>query len=409
MIASVRTHVLACSLALLAACGGGSGAMVQPAPMAPAGNQGIQMTVAGSLTGTPSGLQFSGQSLDTATTAVTVNGRPGSLGDLQPGVMLQGKGIRTGSSLQLSRADVRPALCGPVTAVDVAGGKLTVLNTTVAIDALTILVQEAAGHSFTSLTLADMKVGDLVRVFGTTQTDGSILASRIERRSPGTPDNEEVRGLVSDLDATAATFKLGSVTVSYGTATVRGTLANGLKVEVEGTLAGSTFTATRVEVEEEAGDPGSGMEIRGPLTGLDATAKTFTLLGFKVDYSAAVLEGTLVEGAVVEVEGSLSMTATDTILATKVEVRFEHRGDGASDGEAEGALSALNTADLTLTVAGRTYWTDAHTVFIQNDAPIGFSDLTVGERVEVRSFSSNTNAAGQAYASRVEVAERMMH
>jgi hypothetical protein len=290
--------------------------------------------------------------------------------------------------------------------VDQAVGKLTVLGTAVSVDALTILVQEGADHAFTTLSLADFKVGDVVRVFGSAQPDGSFLATRIERRVPRSPDAMELRGVVSGLDATASTFLLGPITVSYAMASVHGTLANGVRVETAGTLSGTTFTAARVEVENEAQDePGSGVEARGSLSTLDPAAKTFALLAFKVDYSTATVHGTLVEGAVVEVEGTISSTAANTILATRVEVRFGHHGEGASNEEAKGTLTALSGADLTLTLGGITYWTDAQTVFIRDDAAIVFTDLKVGDQVEVRALSTRTNSAGQAYASRVEEAK----
>ena len=401
MLRSVQILALSGCVALVSACGGGSGAMSQnTSPAAPPS----RVTVAGTLTGTASALQFNGQPLDTTATVVTMNGRPGAMSDLQPGVILHGKGVQAAAGIHLDSADVRPNFCGPITAIDGAGGKITVLGTVVTVDALTVLAQEVMDHTFTSLALADFKVGDVVRVFGSVKTDGSFLSSRIERRAADTPEDQELRGVVAGLDAKASTFLLGSITVSYGTATVHGTLANGVDVEVDGTLSGTAFAATRVEVENETEDaPGSAMEVRGPLSHLDATAKTFTLLAFKVDYSAAVVQGTLVDGAVVEVEGSLSTTATDTILATKVEVRFNLHGAGASDGEVMGAITALNATDLTLTLGGTTFWTDAQTVFIRRDAAIAYTDLKAGDLVEVRSLSTKTNAAGQAYASRVKV------
>jgi hypothetical protein len=332
-----------------------------------------------------------------------MNGHPAAVTDLQPGVVVHGTGLQSAVGIHLEQADVRPVLCGPVTAVDMTGSKMTVLATTVMVNALTELVQEASDHTFTSLTLADFKAGDLVRVFGTAQTDGSVLATRIERRMMEAPGGEELRGTVSDLNTTASTFMLGGVNVSYGSATVRGTLANGAMVEVEGSLSGTTFTATRVEVEDAHEDePGAAMDLAGPLSNLDTTAKTFTLFAFKVDFSAAAVTGTLTNGAVVFVEGSLSMTDPTTILATKVDVRIGHEGSGACDSEARGAITALDATALTLTVGGKTFWTDAQTVFLRMDATITFADLKVGDQVEVRALSTKTNSAGQAYASRVE-------
>ena len=396
MLQSARMVGVSLGIALTAACGGGQGSMSQaPSSASP-------VTVVGTVSGTPSALQFNQQPLNTASAQVTVNGQPGSITDLQPGVVLHGKGTETGTAIELASADVRPDLCGPVTAVDVAGGHLTVLGTVVTVDALTVLVEDGPEGTTTTLALADFKVGDVVRVFGTVQTDGSILATRVERRAPGTAGDEEMRGVVSGLDATAHTFMLGSITVAYGTATVQGTLANGVGVEVGGTLAGTTFTATRVEVQDATEDaPGSTMDLSGPVSGLDTAAKTFTLMAFKVDYSAAKVEGALANGAMVEVEGSLSTAAPGTLLATQVEVRFDQPGGGASDEEVKGAITALSPSALTLTVGGATYWTDAQTVFIRDDAAIAFSDLKVGDWVEVRALSTQTNAAGEPYATRV--------
>lgn len=400
MVPYVRILAVSCCVALLSACGGGQGGTNQMNQMAATGSP---VTVAGTVTGTSSALKFNQQALNTASAVVTVNGRPGSAADLQPGTIVHGKGTKSGQTIHLTSADVRPDLSGPISAVDLTGSHLTVLGTVVTVDALTVLVQEGPDHSFTPLSLADFKVSDVVHVFGSVQTDGSFHATRIERRMPGDPEGEELRGVMAGLDATASTFMIGSITVAYGTATVHGTLVNGARVEVEGMLSGSTFTATRVEVENEAEDaPGSAMEVSGTLSTLDATVKTFTLLTFKVDYSAAVVKGTLVDGAVVEVEGSLSTTTPGTILATQVEVRFDHDGEGASDEEAKGAITALNLANLTFTLGGTTYWTDAQTVFIRSDAGIAFTDLKLGDLVEVRALSTKTNTSGQPYASRVE-------
>jgi hypothetical protein len=278
-----------------------------------------------------------------------------------------------------------------------------VLNTVVTVNALTRMEQELADHTFADITLADFAVGDLVSVFGTRQAAGDILATRIEREALGTGGESEARGVVSALDTTAKSFSLGTLLVTYGSATVTGTLTNGIRVEVEGALSGTAFTATKVQVEQAmAHGEGSEVEASGALSNLDATAKTFTLLSFKVDYSGAVVEGNLAEGASVEVEGALSTTDPTVLVAVKVEVRFPKMGNGTSDREAMGPITALNATDLTLTVGGIVYWTDAQTLILSHDASIGFAQLVVGDQVEVRILSTRTNAAGQSYAVRVE-------
>jgi hypothetical protein len=120
-----------------------------------------------------------------------------------------------------------------------------------------------------------------------------------------------------------------------------------------------------------------------------------------VDYSHATVEGTLTAGSTVEVEGALSATDPTVLVAVKVEVRFPSMGNGASDEAAKGPITALN-ADLTLAIGGVVYWTDAQTLILDHDAPVGFAQLKVGDLVEVRALSTRTNPAGQPYAARIE-------
>ncbi|MBP1771435.1 MAG: hypothetical protein H6P99_598 [Holophagaceae bacterium] len=399
-LASMAVLCLAASgLLALSACGGGSGA----AP-AKTTSSAQTVTLAGPLSGTAGALQFNQQPLQTTGAAVTLNGRPATTAMLQPGVVMRAKGTRSGPGVSLQSVDMITELKGPITALDVAGATLRVLDTVVTVNALTRLEQDGVDHHFTTLSLADFAVGDLVSVFGSPQAGGGVLATRIEREAPEASGEVELRGPLSTLDPVGKTFLLGSYLVSYGSATVVGTLAEGAVVEVEGVLSGSTLAASRVRVEDalEHGDEGE-VEASGALANLDATAKTFTLPAFKVDYSGAAVEGTLAEGATVEAEGKLSATDPTLLIATKVEVRFPHMGNGASDEEAEGSITALSGTDLTVTVGTAVFWTDAETLILSHDAPVPFADLKPGDRVEVRALSSRTNAAGQAYAARIEI------
>ncbi len=382
-------------------CGGGKGgdgSAPSPSP-APAAT----VSLAGTLTGTASAPQFNQQPLLVASAPITLNGAPAATTRLQPGVILVGRGTRNGQGITLQSADLRTELKGRILSLDATAATFKVLDTVVTVNTLTLLEQESSGEVFTSISFADLAVGDFVSVFGTPQTGGGVLATRVERKTPGAVDGPELRGTVGSLDTTAKTFLLGTQAVSYGAATVIGVLVEGARVEVEGTLAGTTLTASKVRVEEAMGQgEGSEVEASGALSSLDATAKRFTLQALKVDYSSALVEGTLAEGAMVEAEGALSPTDPTVLVATKVEVRFSPMGNGASDLEAQGPITALGAADLTLTVGGRVFWTDAQTLLLDRGAALRFDQLLVGDRVQVRGLSTRTNAAGQAYASRVE-------
>lgn len=329
----VRTSALLLTLSgllLLLACGGSSTATeVSATPQPPAAKT---ITVVGTLAGKPGALQFNQLPVNTAATKVTLNGKSTTVATLRPGVVLFGKGTKDSGGITLQTAEVTKELKGPIASIDAIAGTLKVLDTTVTVNADTRLEQENPDHTFTALTLADLAVGDVVSVFGTRQTSGDLLATRIERELAGEDGAAEVRGQAVSLDTAAKTFQLGTYLVNYGAATVTGNLVEGSRVELEGSLSGTTFTATRVRVEDGTEHEAEGeVELSGVLSALDATAGTFSLLTFQVDYKGAVVKGTLAAGVSVEVEGSVSATDPNLFIAVKVEV---HSGGSESDGAA---------------------------------------------------------------------------
>ena len=80
----------------------------------------------------------------------------------------------------------------------------------------------------------------MVEVSGSESAGGEILAWRIERKSilfqPGIT-MVEVKGEISSLDTIQMFFNIGSLLVDYASATkVEGSISDGLRVEVKGTL-----------------------------------------------------------------------------------------------------------------------------------------------------------------------------
>jgi hypothetical protein len=130
----------------------------------------------------------------------------------------------------------------------------------------TTLVKTTATTTFDDVTCAALANGAMVEVTGTTASDGSITATKVELQS----GPNEVIGTVFELTGTASctttpptsalTFKVGATaltatTVRTTTATTFtapltcATLANGARVEVEGTRqADGSITAASVEV-----------------------------------------------------------------------------------------------------------------------------------------------------------------
>ena len=188
--------------------------------------------------------------------------------------------------------------------------------------------------------------------------------------------------------------------MSYGAATVHGTQANGVAAEVCGTASGTTLTASVVNVTMAEGDPGCPAGLRGKVQNLDATTKTFQLLTMTVNYAAATVNGTLAEGVMVEVQGSLASGSTTLLNATRVIVTLAGgRGGCPSDKQAMGAITALDLTALTVTVSGTTFWLDTATVIMAKDATLTADQLKVGDWVAVLADASKTDTAGDAYAT----------
>jgi hypothetical protein len=394
----IRSSMLGLAVLALGCGGGGTGGnatSTQPSN---------SVTLSGVVSGSSGALTFAGQAMITSGATVTDQGDPATAASIKAGSIIQASATKTGQGYAIQMADLRHAVEGPIASIDQAGSKLVVLGQTVVVDALTVIEQEVPGGTATTLSLADLKVGDIVEVDGTANADGSIQATRIEREPAPPPPSLFVRGVVGHLDTTAMTFTIGGLAVSYGSALVSGTLADGVQVLARGSFSGSTLTATRVKVQVDLDLNGSSLEAFGQVSNLDTTSKTFQLLSLNVDYSQATVTGTLANGARVEVEGVLDTTGTAPVLkATTVRVAFTRCGTGTSNGVRIGVVTAVSATDLTLTLGTETFWTDSATIFQLGWTAATFGDVTVGSKVVLLIQSAKTNAAGQAYATKVEI------
>lgn len=391
----VRLASLAAA-ALLAACGGGGGGATAPAA-----------SVAGVVSGSPGALTLGGAAMSISG-PVTVNGKTGTVADVQPGdvIVAATAGQTAGqTAYTVSAVDVRIEVESAVSSIDLAAAQLVVAGQTVQVDALTRLYDDNADRSYSTLTLADFAVGDYVEVSGARQESGVILATRIERKrlragQAGYSDIE-LYGTVATLDGTARTFVIGAQLVDYAAATVSGTLADGVRVEVHGTLTGGTLVASRIELKRNEGNRRTEVEIEGPVADLDAATFTFNALGYRVSYAGARIQGTLADGARVEVEGRFDATDPTLVIARKVEVKHRRGGSGRSDGEVKGAVGAIDATAGTLDVGGLLFFVDAGTVIDRDDGDGRLADLAAGAYVEVK-FLSTRVESGRVYATKVE-------
>src|SRR5262249_34834849 len=142
----------------------------------------------------------------------------------------------------------------------------------------------------------------------------------------------------------------------------------------------------------EASTAMSGYRVRGAVQGLDTAAHTFRINALTVDYSGVAPNGTLADGAVVSVQGTMLSGAT--LIATRVQVSAGLNAAANDQGRIEGFITTfVSNADFT--VNGQRVTTNAST-------DINLHGLTLGLNVSVK-VRGTFDASGVLVASKVEV------
>ena len=310
------------SASALIACGGGGGSSPAPeTPLAAAPTTPTASTAAlvdGTITGFGS-VVIDGQRFDDTGATVAINHNPeastaGTLGDLHTGMHVSAE-LKDGV---LQKVLVDFALVGTVGAVNTSAGTLTVFGQTIKTTAGGQLPTVFDGFN----TLTELAVGDLVRVAGMVASDGSITATRIERRVKDGAEVYRLSGAVQAIDTTAKRFSLSgnsTVVVDYSKAKLLPTgavLENGKLVSVVATSAptasgGSTvLTASAIEIKARKLPDAKDVSIGGQIADFKSLA-SLRIGDQQVDASAAMLkDGTvaadIVNGAQALAKGSLS-------------------------------------------------------------------------------------------------------
>lgn len=240
---------------------------------------------------------------------------------------------------------------------------------------------------------SELKMGMVVEVQAS-----AIDKSTLRATAQAVRFGAEVKGPVADVDLVAGSFTVLGQTVVVDSATVfDSSLAGGLAaltagtvVEVHAQLNAATgqYQATRIESEAGA----TSFKLRGTVSGLDTTAKTFSIGTAVVSYAnlaAADLPANFADGLKVRVK--LATTQVNgqwvaTSIRTGVRKVEDH-----SEAHVRGTVSAVTSATL-FSVDG---------VAVDASAaswPDGTSGLVVGARVEVEGTVTN----GVLMATKVE-------
>ena len=254
---------------------GGTG--IQTAATKTRGGDGIGGTgVRGTITGFGS-ILVNGLKLEfDHTTTVEIDGKPASLEALKIGQIVQGVARTKDGKLNLATVEIQHAVTGPISAINLAHETLTVMGQNVR---LNLGGDKAAVNAFKTL-----KAGDMVNISGLRQSDGTIIATRVDQKSD--EDRILVRGVVSA--AAADSIRVGGFDISRlpdsknpapktgDHITASGRMVNGAFVpDVIVSEAPLPFDADVAQVSLEAYAP-KAADSPGPLSidGIDVTGAT---------------------------------------------------------------------------------------------------------------------------------------
>ena len=251
-----------------------------------------------------------------------------------------------------------------------------------------------------------LKLGMVVTLKGSASADGTGDALSIEF-------DDDVEGVVISKDLTdgLGTINILGVTVTIDEDTVfeskddaivsAADIAVGNVIEVSGHSSGEgSVWATRIEVKSAVKEAGKEMEVKGTISALDTTAKTFTLGLITVNYSDAVLEDEFIiaDDLFVEVKSVAGLNDNAQLVASKIELEdagkksLDH-DEGDDEVELEGVIT-LRTSDTEIEVNGHKVLLSATTRYAHGSATV----TAVGMKIKVK---GDVNAEGVLVADKV--------
>lgn len=338
--------------AVLAACGGGGGA---------SGTGTTSTTTSAAYTsGAISGFGsviVNGVRFDTShATVLDDDGTSHPADDLRLGDSVEIESSSVDASTQTAVASViryGSEIKGPLTAVDTANSRFTLLGQTVEVNSTTVYDTALSG----GLSSLSAVLGRALEVHA--QYDAArqlYVASRVDLED--STDSYKLRGPILALDTTAQTFQMGTATIRYASLSPQPTnlaVNQWVRVKLATTpAADGSWTALSIKTNErKLSQDHAEAEIKGAVTAW-TSATSFSVNDLPVDASSASFpEGTagVVLGAQVEVKGRV---VNGVLVATSVQLEDSSSAGNGDDYELHGALSALDTTAKTFVLRGVT-------------------------------------------------------
>jgi len=388
---------------VLTACGGGSSSNSSPAPAAALPENSTLRVAKGNVTGFGS-VWVNGVEWETDDCEITIDDEPGDESQLEVGNIVEVQGSTDDDGIaRCDSMEFDSELEGLITEVGV--DYILVHGLRVEINDDTLFDDDLANQN-----ISDLNEGDYVEISAFAVADGYV-ATRIEVE---VDDGEvEIYGKVENLDTGMNTFMIQEMTVNYASASFDDfdgrDIAEADYVEVEGQSFNSDdeLVATSVEYKDnnpyDDGDEGNEFEAEGYLSVVDGSP--LILNDFEIVLADDVTfeygsEEDLIDGAKVEVEGTIN--ATGQLVVNEVKFKIE------SDIEIKAPLDALPTQDAdsgewTISLLGReilvaeqTQLEDASKL---DDTYFDISDVAENEWLEAKVYESD---AADFIAVRIE-------
>jgi hypothetical protein len=218
--------------------------------------------------------------------------------------------------------EIEGQLDGVVGQVNATAGTFVLFGQTVVVNNQTVYDGISGISALTS--------GQKVEVYGLPDASGNVVATRLEVETPSHQNSFShaayLSGSIASLDSVRKTFTIGTITVNYSSATLPAqALANGLMVNVQGSLVNGVFKATNINSRDDHVEQGSA-ELEGLVSGYDVTAGTFILNSQQVKITSATIYSNgvvsnIANGVKVEVKGSV---VNGILTASKVEIDRDH-------------------------------------------------------------------------------------
>lgn len=269
---------------------------------------------------------------------------------------------------------------GPVASVDAAAQTFRMLDQTVVVRPETVFDASLAGG------FGAIAVGQILEVHALFDSaTGRYIATRIERED--STSNYRLRGLLSQLDTAARTFRIGDAVINYAGVPAGDlpTLTDGMRIRVrlQTTQVNGQWVAITVRSGVRRVDDLPDARLRGYITAFTSAAQ-FEVNGIAVSAGGARIDppnATLALGTLVEVRGSAS---NGTIVASRVKV-IDRLSDEWRRVELHGTVSELDTTAQTFLL--REVRVNYSRVLEWRDG--GPANLANGREVEVKGLWSD--------------------